>query len=150
MAQPWQSGYHTAAAFVPPEDNSAAQGVQRNFTLAQLAASPAAISLRGVVYDVSSVADVYGPEGTYGHLIGHDASFAIAKSSSNTADLDRLDLSDLSARENMTLNGWAEMLEAKGCGTLGRLVQPPAPCPLRMSDLAQHSGTVYSPYLLCQ
>jgi Cytochrome b5-like Heme/Steroid binding domain len=143
MAEPWQSGYHTAAAFVPPDDSSAAQPLQRNFTLAQLHCTPAALSLRGTVYDVSSTPDVYGPEGTYSHLVGHDASIAIAKSFlKDTADLDKFDFSSLSARENMTLNGWAEMLETKGCNTLGRLVQPPAPRPLRVSDLAQHSGMV--------
>jgi predicted heme/steroid binding protein len=142
MAEPWRSGYHTAAAFVPPEESSAAHVVQRNYTLAQLAATPAALSLRGVVYDVSSAPDVYGPEGTYSALVGHDASYAFAKSSKDAADLDKFDLSSLSARENMTLNGWAEMLEAKGCSTLGRLVQPPAPRPLRVRELAEHSGTI--------
>eukprot|EP00953_Heterococcus_sp_UTEX-ZZ885_P021379 11928-Heterococcus_DN1.PRE.1 len=143
MAEPWRSGYHTAAAFMPPEERSAAQPLQRNFTLTQLHCTPAALSLRSTVYDVSSTADVYGPEGTYSHLVGHDASIAIAKSFKDTADLDKFDLSSLSARENMTLNGWAELLEAKGCSTLGRLVQPPAPRPLRVRELAQHSACSY-------
>lgn len=91
----------------------------KEFTLEELSLyvgkdnSPIYIALRGMVYDVTSGAAFYGPEGGYAMFAGRDASKCLAKMSFETQELNKQDLSDLTEEENKTLNDWIEKYEKK-------------------------------------
>jgi neudesin len=56
---------------------------------------PILMGVRGIVFDVSSGARFYGPDGTYHVLVGRDSTRAVARMSLTPADLnDRCDALD--------------------------------------------------------
>jgi len=77
------------------------------------------LGCKGIVYDVTSGASFYGPEGPYGVFSGRDASRALAK-----MDLQeqRSNVEDLSPAETQTLNEWASKFSSK-YPVVGRLAE---------------------------
>ncbi|KAG5180758.1 hypothetical protein JKP88DRAFT_200130 [Tribonema minus] len=98
------------------------------------------LCMQGYVFDVSSDPGVYGEGGRYHFLTRHDASYCLATGSCDAADLDREDLSCLTPQQQRTLSGWVEMLQAKGCAVLGRLVRTPPPKPFQRHELRHFNG----------
>eukprot|EP01134_Creolimax_fragrantissima_P003870 CFRG3870T1 len=73
---------------------------------------PLLLALNGVVYDVSTGAKHYGKGGGYRLFAGKDASRCLAKGSLSEADIPTStidNLSDLTADEKHTLDGWVKM-----------------------------------------
>lgn len=109
-------------------NDEAEQIVQRDFTISQLRSfdgsdseKPIYISLKGVVYDVSSAHDLYGKGSAYNCMAGREASRAMAKLSFEEADLSSTRLDDLGAFERGTLDDWVEKFEHyKGYPIVGR------------------------------
>ncbi|KAJ3020626.1 UNVERIFIED_CONTAM: hypothetical protein HDU68_010089 [Siphonaria sp. JEL0065] len=76
------------------------------------------LSVKGRVYDVTSGASFYGPDGMYGNFAGRDASRGLAKDSFDEEMVQSLDLpidelKDLTDSEVETLNGWASFFHNK-------------------------------------
>ncbi|KAJ3075160.1 hypothetical protein HDU98_008997 [Podochytrium sp. JEL0797] len=76
------------------------------------------LSVKGRVYDVTSGASFYGPDGMYGNFAGRDASRGLSKDSFDEEMLTDLDkpideLKDLTASETEALNGWASFFQGK-------------------------------------
>ncbi|KAI9325479.1 cytochrome b5-like heme/steroid binding domain-containing protein, partial [Obelidium mucronatum] len=76
------------------------------------------LCVKGRVYDVTSGASFYGPEGMYGNFAGRDASRGLAKDSFDEEMVQGLDLpidelTDLSESEVDTLNNWASFFHNK-------------------------------------
>lgn len=101
----------------------------RDYTLEQLREfngvgdKPILIALKGVVYDVTSSADFYGPEGSYHCFAGRDASRAMAKFTFDEKELSNSDLSDLTSYEKNTLEEWIEKYEYyKSYPKVGKLI----------------------------
>jgi membrane-associated progesterone receptor component len=66
------------------------------------------IALKGEVYDVSDAKSFYGEGGSYAAFAGRDCTRAMAKMSLDEADLINSDLSDLSASQRLSLDGWVD------------------------------------------
>eukprot|EP01089_Gocevia_fonbrunei_P008043 TRINITY_DN1965_c0_g1_i1.p1 TRINITY_DN1965_c0_g1~~TRINITY_DN1965_c0_g1_i1.p1 ORF type:complete len:108 (-),score=14.76 TRINITY_DN1965_c0_g1_i1:347-670(-) len=64
------------------------------------------VALKGVVYDVSAKADLYGPGGSYHSLAGNDGSRALAIM--NLDDTSNHSLEGLSEEELQTLDAWIQ------------------------------------------
>lgn len=101
----------------------------RDYTLEQLREfngvgdKPILIALKGIVYDVTSSFDFYGPEGSYHCFAGRDASRAMAKFTLDEKDLSNNDLSDLSSYEKNSLDEWVEKYDYYKCyPKVGKLV----------------------------
>ena len=71
-----------------------------------------AISLLGIVYDVSGGRSFFGPSGPYRIYTGHDATFALATMSLRSIDLDVFDyvLDDV---ERESLADWLRYFDVK-------------------------------------
>ncbi|KAJ0394679.1 hypothetical protein P43SY_004162 [Pythium insidiosum] len=84
---------------------------------------PIYISLASVVYDASSMREVYGPGGESHHLAGKDASRALALSSFSARDLNDLELSDLGGAQLRQLDTWVKRFrEEYNFPVVGRLI----------------------------
>ncbi|KAJ2785228.1 Dihydrodipicolinate synthase [Coemansia javaensis] len=94
-------------------------------------ATPLYIAVKGIVYDVSSNREFYGPGGPYANFAGRDASRGLALSSFDkdvvtSPDEPIDDLGDLDKSEQASLDEWAEFFAGKYT-PIGRLVGPTAP-----------------------
>mmetsp|Transcript_20730 Transcript_20730/g.43216 ORF Transcript_20730/g.43216 Transcript_20730/m.43216 type:complete len:291 (-) Transcript_20730:28-900(-) len=112
----------------------------RNFTLSQLAAftgtppeaenedtPPIYLSVKGVVYDVSSGSDFYGPGGGYAMFAGKECGVALAKMSFDLELLNNFQFDDLNFGEKETLNDWiVKFRDFKNYPIVGRVKEPPA------------------------
>ena len=75
---------------------------------------PLYICCKGVIFDVTHMGlEMYGADGPYSVFVGRDASRAFAKMSLEKEEVDNPDLSDLSAMEEETLNGWFMSFDSK-------------------------------------
>ncbi|XP_020570941.1 probable steroid-binding protein 3 [Phalaenopsis equestris] len=81
---------------------------------------PIYISIRGVVFDVSTGKSFYGPGGTYAIFAGREASRALAKMSKNEEDVSG-NLDGLSVKEMGVLEDWEKKFQAK-YPVVGRLI----------------------------
>lgn len=101
------------------------------------------ICIKGNVYDVTSAADFYGPEGGYHLFAGRDASRALAKLSFEEADLAQPQIDDLSFAEKDQLGDWEAKFEMKRYPIVGRLCTPAACEKQHMSleELAKFDGS---------
>ncbi|KAJ3249563.1 hypothetical protein HDU78_000090 [Chytriomyces hyalinus] len=76
------------------------------------------LAVKGSVFDVSSGASFYGPDGMYGNFAGRDASRGLAKDSFDAEMVQSLDLpidtlADLDPSEVETLSGWFQFFSGK-------------------------------------
>lgn len=118
--------------------------VQRDFTVQQLREYDGIknkegkifISLKSIVYDVSSAHEFYSEGKAYHCMAGREASRALALLSFDEKDLSSTTLSDLGPFEKETLDGWEEKFKYfKSYPVVGRCVfndMPP-----QLSDTAQ-------------
>jgi len=81
------------------------------------------VAVKGKVYDVSSRADFYGPQGSYHLFAGRDASRALALGSLEAADVENPSLTGLSFGELDALNDWASTYAMK-YDVVGCLIEP--------------------------
>jgi membrane-associated progesterone receptor component len=70
------------------------------------------VAVKGIVYDLSAGAAMYGPGGNYEVFAGRDASYALAKMSKNPQDLDR-PTDNLSADAKAMLAHWLQTFQSK-------------------------------------
>lgn len=89
--------------------------VLQNFTLSTLSAykgetedTPIYLAAKGDVYDVSSARNFYGPDGVYGCFAGRDCTRALAKQSTDIADLINPQTDDLTYSEKDNLDDWIQ------------------------------------------
>ena len=75
-------------------------------------AKPVLVVLKNKVFDVSSAKNFYGPGGPYSIFAGNDASFCLATSSLESANLNRA-FADISDEDKKTLDQWVAKFEAK-------------------------------------
>jgi len=100
----------------------------RDFTLEELRAfngengAAIYICVKGVVFDMSSGRDFYGPGGAYAVFAGHDATRALAKMSVDAAVVNDRNTADLTADELDALNGWFTKFQSK-YPVVGQLVE---------------------------
>ena len=69
---------------------------------------PILISIKGIVYDVSSGAKFYGKNGGYSNFAGREAQRNLAKMDINTLDTH---IDDLDENELAVLDGWIEKFQ---------------------------------------
>ncbi|KAI9227058.1 MAG: cytochrome b5-like heme/steroid binding domain-containing protein [Piptocephalis tieghemiana] len=88
------------------------------------------IGVRGRVFDATSGARFYGPDGPYGNFAGHDATRGLAKGSFDDdmitppdQPLDKLE--DLTEEDWESLRDWEGLFESK-YPIVGNLVNPPS------------------------
>lgn len=81
---------------------------------------PLLVAVKGTIYDVSSAANFYGPDGPYGAFAGRDASRALAIMSVKEADVSS-SLEGLTEKQMETLEQWERKFQAK-YPVAGRLV----------------------------
>jgi predicted heme/steroid binding protein len=76
------------------------------------------LSLFGVVYDVTSAASSYGPDGAYKEYAGHDITLALAKSKTEAQWLDRFVCMEQEWIDSV--KGWVPFYQSKypTCGQL--------------------------------
>ena len=74
---------------------------------------PIYLAAKGVVYDVSSGDDFYGPESGYNIMAGRDASRALATMSLDIKDVDKNNIDDLSYGDIFTLDEWIAKYQFK-------------------------------------
>lgn len=75
-------------------------------------AKPVLVVLKNKVFDVSSAKNFYGPGGPYAIFAGNDASFCLATSSLESANLNRA-FADISDEDKKTLDQWVSKFESK-------------------------------------
>lgn len=73
---------------------------------------PIYLSVRGVIFDVTTGKNFYGPGGSYSMLAGREVSRALGKMSKNEEDISG-DLSGLSEKEIGVLEDWEKKFQAK-------------------------------------
>jgi membrane-associated progesterone receptor component len=119
----------------------------RDFTTTQLREfdgegdKPIYVSLRGVVYDVSSARDFYGKGSGYHCFAGREASRAMAKLSFEESELSSTRLDDLNAMELDCLDNWIDKFKNYKCYPVrGRCSEPPAVRVFKRSELAAFKG----------
>ena len=119
----------------------------RDFTLEQLRecngtnGKPIHIALRREVYDVSSAPDFYGPEGSYSCFAGREASRAMAKLSFDEAELDNLNLMDISPFERESLEGWIDKFKYyRDYPIVGKVTVPPKDLTFTIEELSKYNG----------
>lgn len=78
------------------------------------------VCARGIIYDVSKASKLYGPEGVYSILAGHDASYCLGKSSLKDCDLNK-PIDSLTDVEIDRLNEWKRLYDKK-YPVVGKLV----------------------------
>jgi membrane-associated progesterone receptor component len=94
--------------------------------------APVYLAVRGVVFDVSSGRNFYGPGGPYENFAGRDATRGLASQSFDeemlTKDLDGPldDLHGLDEEQMENLRGWEERFESKYLA-VGKLVAAGSP-----------------------
>lgn len=71
------------------------------------------ISLKGLVYDVSSAREMYGPGTGYGVFAGRDVTFCFAKMSLQPRDANKMNYDALTTEENKTLDDWVTKYNEK-------------------------------------
>jgi membrane-associated progesterone receptor component len=105
------------------------------------------LSVNGIVFDVSSGRNFYGPGGPYEDFAGHECGVALAKMSFDKEHLDDLaGCSKLNFGETQELDGWVEKFMYYRCYPVkGRLVSDEKLQDLRdrtlnSDDLAKHCG----------
>ena len=121
---------------------------QRDFTLDQLREftggegdKPIYVSLRGVVYDVSSAREFYGKGNSYHCFVGREASRAMAKLSFDEEVLSNTRLDDLNAMELDILDNWIDKFKNYKCYPVrGRCTAPPAPRKFTLDEIAAFKG----------
>jgi len=99
------------------------------------------IAIKGNVYDVTSAANFYGPDGPYHVFAGRDASRALARLSFDEETLANPRIDDLGAAELDQLNDWIEKFEMKRYRVVGRLVTPPESKLFSLEELRRYDGT---------
>ena len=75
--------------------------------------TPIYISVYGIIFDVSSGANFYGPGSGYNVFAGHDATKALTYMSTDSKDLDDLDFIPQNEDEKNSLDGWIEKFKSK-------------------------------------
>jgi membrane-associated progesterone receptor component len=93
---------------------------------------PVYVSVRGVIYDVSSRADLYGVGGIYQVFAGREAARALAKESLDTKDCDDASTDGLFASQLDNLTRWE--LEYSKYEKVGRVVADVAERERRVAD----------------
>ena len=85
---------------------------------------PVYLSVNGIVFDVTTGKDFYGPGGPYENFAGHECGVALAKMSFDTAHLDDLEgCKNLNFGEKQELDGWIEkFMYYRGYPVKGRLI----------------------------
>merc|ERR1712086_274615 len=91
---------------------------------------PILLGILGVVYDVSTGREFFGPTGPYRIYAGHDATYALASMSLKKSDLDVFEYT-LDEDDRQTLADWIEYFRVK-YGAIGRLV---VTHPIELSEL---------------
>lgn len=157
-------GYRWASASMFPEHPTGADISEeidepdppRNFTLQQLAnfdgtkddkseeAKPVYLSVNGIVFDVSTGRDFYGPGGPYEKFAGHECGVALAKMAFDEEFLDDLKgCGKLNFGERTELENWIEKFRDYRCyPVLGRLVVDLDPDRvMTTADLTEHDGS---------
>ncbi|VDP04726.1 unnamed protein product [Soboliphyme baturini] len=83
------------------------------------------IAVDSKIFDVSSKSDLYGPDGPYGLLAGHDASRSLATFTMHPSavKVQYDDLADLTASEISSVREWAAQF-AQMYPFVGRLLRP--------------------------
>lgn len=64
------------------------------------------IAIMGTIFDVTANTKMYGPGKGYHVFVGKDASRALAKSSLEKSDTESTDISQLTPKEQKTLDDW--------------------------------------------
>lgn len=105
------------------------------------------LSISGIVFDVSSGRNFYGPGGPYEAFAGHECGVALAKMSFDSAHLDDMAGCDkLNHGEKMELENWIEKFKYyRSYPIKGRLVpdeklKPLGGRVLKPEDLSKHKG----------
>lgn len=85
---------------------------------------PVYLSVNGIVFDMSSGRNFYGPDGPYASFAGHECGVALAKMSFDTAHLDDLaGCAKLNFGEKTELDNWIEKFQYyRNYPIVGRLV----------------------------
>ena len=96
---------------------------------------PLALSIRGVIYDVSSGVGFYGEGKPYGVYAGKEVARALGKMSLNEEDC-RGDVDDLTEKETATLEQWETKFASK-YPVLGRVIPGLS---LTLDALAKYDG----------
>lgn len=81
---------------------------------------PLLVAIRGMIYNVSSAGNFYGPEGPYAPFAGRDASRALALMSVEEAELSS-SLDGLTEKQVATLDQWEAKFRKK-YPVVGKLV----------------------------
>mmetsp|Transcript_56316 Transcript_56316/g.138219 ORF Transcript_56316/g.138219 Transcript_56316/m.138219 type:complete len:173 (-) Transcript_56316:19-537(-) len=84
---------------------------------------PLIISIKGVLYDVSARAEMYGPGGPYGAFAGKDASYMLATMSTEDNQGNKA-WTNLSETEQQSLDQWESFFEGK-YKPVGKLAKMP-------------------------
>merc|ERR1712028_157215 len=105
---------------------------------------PILLGILGVVYDVSTGREFFGPTGPYRIYAGHDATYALASMSLKKSDLDVFEYT-LDEDDRQTLADWIEYFRVK-YGAIGRLV---VTHPIELSELPTGKVTreQYAPWV---
>lgn len=74
---------------------------------------PVYVGAKGLVFDMTTARDKYGPGGPYAVFAGRDASRALGKHSLDRADADNASWKDLSPAEVNALDEWVAMFASK-------------------------------------
>ena len=74
---------------------------------------PVLVALKSKVFDVSSARNFYGPGGPYQIFAGNDASFCLATSSLDPANLNRPFADIAEDDDKRTLDQWVQKFESK-------------------------------------
>eukprot|EP00471_Norrisiella_sphaerica_P000116 CAMPEP_0184481398 /NCGR_PEP_ID=MMETSP0113_2-20130426/2945_1 /TAXON_ID=91329 /ORGANISM="Norrisiella sphaerica, Strain BC52" /LENGTH=162 /DNA_ID=CAMNT_0026860505 /DNA_START=150 /DNA_END=635 /DNA_ORIENTATION=+ len=70
---------------------------------------PIFLAARDIIFDVTTNADSYGPDGGYGIFAGRDASRGLGKMSLEEEDVEECHIKDFSTYEIETLDQWIRM-----------------------------------------
>lgn len=124
----------------------------RDFTMEQLREfdgegdKPIYVSLRGVVYDVSTARDFYGKGSCYQCFAGREASRAMAKLSFEESVIANTKLDDLNAMELDCLDNWIDKFKNYKCYPVrGKCSVPPEPRAFTRPELASFKAAADAP-----
>lgn len=151
MFKPDHGGAGHAAAKKEEEDDDDSDP-PRNFTFEQLryfdgtpdsngSDKPVYLSVNGIVFDMSSGRDFYGPGGPYAGFAGHECGVSLAKMSFDAEHLDDLaGCAKLNFGEKTELDNWVEKFQYyRNYPIVGRLVAdlPDPNRELTLEDIAK-------------
>uniref|UniRef100_A0A7S4NEZ3 Cytochrome b5 heme-binding domain-containing protein n=2 Tax=Odontella aurita TaxID=265563 RepID=A0A7S4NEZ3_9STRA len=111
---------------------------------------PVYLAVKGIVFDVSSGRDFYGPGGAYEMFSGHECGVALAKMSFDEKYIDDFSWESLNFGEKTELDGWIEKFQYyRSYPVKGRLVPeksiPPSDKTVSTEELAKNDGSMEIP-----